>query len=175
MLLNDIQRWTCSKSSCKCCLKINSNNEITESNTNHNHDKIEENINKRQALSSRLIWRKIAKKRHKTHTILGSMNYKTYDNEQFVFVNNSVRSIIGFSTERNLEVLCDVTDIYMYETFNVCLKYFIQLFTIYEFKNDVYIPLIFFLLPNKRNTTYELAFKYLVDYCSFHGMTLPPI
>jgi len=54
MLANDIQRWTCSKSSCKCYLKINCYNKIIESNTNHNHDKIEENISNRQALSNSL-------------------------------------------------------------------------------------------------------------------------
>lgn len=63
-----------------------------------------------------------------THAVLESMNYTTNDNEQFIFVNKSVSSIIGFSTERNLNVLCDVTDIYMDGTFNVCPKYFTQLF-----------------------------------------------
>jgi len=48
MLANDIQRWTCSKSSCKCYLKID-NNKIIESNIDHKHDKIDENISKRQA------------------------------------------------------------------------------------------------------------------------------
>ncbi|KAL4152805.1 hypothetical protein QTP88_000638 [Uroleucon formosanum] len=105
------------------------------------------------------------------------MNYRytTNDNEQFIFVNNSVSSIIGFSTERNLNVLCDVTDIYMDGTFNVCPKFFTQLFTIHGLKDDVYIPLVFFLLPDKQKITYELAFKYLVDHCSLHGMTLAPV
>jgi len=53
MLANDIQRWTCSKSSCKCYLKID-NNKIIESNTDHKHNKIYENISKRQALSNSL-------------------------------------------------------------------------------------------------------------------------
>jgi len=53
-LANDIKRWTCSKSSCKCYLKINCYNKIIESYTNHNHDKIEENISNRQALSNSL-------------------------------------------------------------------------------------------------------------------------
>ncbi|KAL4091005.1 hypothetical protein QTP88_025749 [Uroleucon formosanum] len=112
-----------------------------------------------------------------THAILESMNYRytTNDNEQFIFVNNSVSSIIGFSTERNLNVLCDVTYIYMDGTFNVCPKFFTQLFTIHGLKDDVYIPLVFFLLPDKQKITYELAFKYLVDHCSLHCMTLAPV
>lgn len=57
-LSNDIQRWTCSMSSCKCYLKLKSNNEIVESNTNHNHDKIEENISRWQAL--RNCWKRKA-------------------------------------------------------------------------------------------------------------------
>ncbi|KAL4112342.1 hypothetical protein QTP88_016151 [Uroleucon formosanum] len=222
MLANDIQRWTCSKSSCKCYLKID-NNKIIESNTDHKHDKIDENISKRQALSnslkrkavedvfakpSKLIRRELKhgdistltnndlslirhnihrarstihpslpKSAMETHAILESMNYRytTNDNEQFIFVNNSVSSIIGFSTERNLNVLCDVTDIYMDGTFNVCPKFFTQLFTIHGLKDDVYIPLVFFLLPDKQKITYELAFKYLVDHCSLHGMTLAPV
>jgi hypothetical protein len=52
MLSNDIQRWTYSKSSCKFLLILNSGSKIAKSYSNHNHDKTEENIIRRQTLSN---------------------------------------------------------------------------------------------------------------------------
>lgn len=52
MLSNDIKRRTCTKSSYQCYLKLNSNNEIADSRANHNHDKFEESIIRRQVLSN---------------------------------------------------------------------------------------------------------------------------
>lgn len=48
-------------------------------------------------------------------------------------------------------------------TFSYSPKYFYQLFTIHIANNSYYIPLVFFLLPNKETTIYEQAFHSLVE------------
>jgi len=53
-LKNDVQRWPCSVQSCKCFLKLSPLNKIVDSNTNHNHNKNDENVLNRQILSNSL-------------------------------------------------------------------------------------------------------------------------
>jgi len=77
-----------------------------------------------------------------------------------------VNNIIGFSTETNLKALCDITKVYMDGTFKSCVKYFLQLFTIHGFRNGLYVPLVFFILPNKTLETHTKAFQYIVNYCT---------
>lgn len=45
-------------------------------------------------------------------------------------------------------------------TFKSFSKYFLQLFTIHEFRNELYVPLVSFILPNKTLETYIKAFQY---------------
>lgn len=78
--------------------------------------------------------------------------------------NDKENSIVGFSTEQNIKVLCDVKKIYVDGTFKSCPKNFTQLFTIHGLKNDVYLPLVFFLLPNKLSTTYTCAFQHVIRH-----------
>lgn len=54
LLVNNIQRWSCTKRMCKCYFKLNENSEIVFSDLNHNHAKDEVNILTRQKLSNKL-------------------------------------------------------------------------------------------------------------------------
>ncbi|XP_016663060.1 uncharacterized protein LOC107884772 [Acyrthosiphon pisum] len=109
------------------------------------------------------------------HVALGSMKIKTNIGEQFLFVNDIVNSIVGFSTQQNIKVLCDVKKIYVDGTFKSCPKNFTQLFTIHGLKNSVYLPLVFFLLPNKLNSTYKCAFQHVIRHSiSVVGISCSP-
>jgi len=108
-----------------------------------------------------------------THNCLNTMNITTKKDEQFLFCNNLVDNIIGFSTETNLKALCDVTKVYMNGTFKRA-KYFLLLFTIHGFRNGLYVPLVFFVLPNKTLETYTKAFQYIVNYCASLQLNFQP-
>ncbi|KAF0754304.1 MULE domain-containing protein [Aphis craccivora] len=56
-------------------------------------------------------------------------------------------------------------------TFKSCPKRFYELFTIYGLKNDVYLPLVFFLLPDKCN---KCAFQHLTRHSMSIGLTCSP-
>lgn len=122
----------------------------------------------------KVLYPKLPKSMQEVHNCLSTMNITTNKDEQFLFCNNLVDNIIGFSTETNLKALCDVTKIYMDGTFKSCTKYFLQLFTIHGFRNGLYVPLVFLILPNKTLETYTKAFQYIVSYCTSLQLNFQP-
>jgi len=88
------------------------------------------------------------------HEVLNSLEIKTYDDEQFLMVNDSNQNIVMFSCEKNLNTLNTVNTIYVDGTFKYCPKFFLQLFTICGLSNGHYIPLVYFLLHNKECESY---------------------
>uniref|UniRef100_A0A6P7HI98 Uncharacterized protein LOC114349161 n=1 Tax=Diabrotica virgifera virgifera TaxID=50390 RepID=A0A6P7HI98_DIAVI len=98
-----------------------------------------------------------------THDILKTFPVKINKNEDFLMVNDIENQIIMFSYSSNLEFLTDLDTIYIDGTFEYCPKFFKQMFSIHGLKEDHYIPLAFFLLPNKQKHTYTLALKYLIE------------
>ena len=59
-----------------------------------------------------------------------------------------------FSTDRNLQFLSTCLNFYADGTFKTVPSMFEQLYTIHSVKNGLTIPLIFGLLPNKKEQTY---------------------
>ena len=53
-LKNDIQRWECTKKTCRCFLKINSSNVIVDSFQENNNEEIETKVLNRQKLANTL-------------------------------------------------------------------------------------------------------------------------
>lgn len=49
-----------------------------------------------------------------------------------------------------------------------------QMFTIHGIKNGHYIPLVFYLLPNKNMNAYINTIKFIVDKCSSIHLRLSP-
>jgi hypothetical protein len=78
------------------------------------------------------------------------MKLVTNKNGPFLLVNN----IIGFSTKTDLEVLCGISTVCVNGAFKSCPKYFYQFFTIHDLFRELYIPLVFILLPYKETVTY---------------------
>lgn len=99
------------------------------------------------------------------HSVLKAIQCVTNKGEQFLLFNNEDSQIILFSCDSNLKYLCSRDSIYCDGTFNYCPKFFLQFFTIHAVDNGHYIPLAFFVLPDKRASTYATAFKLLKDYC----------
>jgi len=86
------------------------------------------------------------------------MNIITNNDENFMFLNDFKKSLVGFLMKINLDVLYDVKKIYLDRTFKNCAKYFTHIFTIHGFFKDTHVPLVFLLLPTKESNTYVEAF-----------------
>ena len=63
--------------------------------------------------------------------------------------------MLVFSTENNLTVLASCKHYFMDGTFKTMPVIFDQLYTIHGMKNGYVIPLVYALLPNKRQETYS--------------------
>jgi len=98
-----------------------------------------------------------------TQEALLSIPTLTNKDEEFLLINDSENKTTAFSTMANLKFLCSQEKIFIDGTFSYCPKYFYQLFTIHTVKNGHYIPLVFFLLPNKETKMYEQAFNSLIE------------
>jgi len=122
----------------------------------------------------RTILPRIPTNSEEVHNMLQQNQIFTAENETFVMVNDKQTNIILFSCEKNLRFLSNLKTIYVDGTFQYCPKFFLQMFTIHGLINDYYIPLAFFLLPNKESKSYEKAFTYLNESCSKYNTTFAP-
>lgn len=108
------------------------------------------------------------------HSALKQFEISTNRGEKFLSVNGSETNIVMFSTESNLRILAKQKNIFMDGTFYSCPKPFTQLFTIHGVQNNIYIPLAFFLLPDKSESTYSGCFSFLIDRVDSFEMCLCP-
>lgn len=122
----------------------------------------------------RSILPKLPKNIEEVHNVLQHYPVITAENENFVMVNDKQLNIIMFSCRTNLTFLSKLKTLYVDGTFQYCPKHFLQMFTIHGLINDYYIPLAFFLLPNKETKTYEKAFDYLNEECMKYNFTFAP-
>jgi hypothetical protein len=109
---------------------------------------------------------KLPKTLSEIHNILNNYNLITNRGEIFLFINSSETNIIGFSCDSDLEVLRQIKSVFIDGTFKSCPKLFCQLFSIHSVKNNYYVLLVFFLLPNKTSDTYTKAFRLIQNYLS---------
>ena len=108
------------------------------------------------------------------HNALDVMDINTNMGEHFLHVNNQNEKIVCFTTKNNLEALCQISLVFVDGTFYSSPKHFCQLFTLHGLHNNVYVPLVFFLLPNKTQESYEKAFMYVVDICKKFNLCFNP-
>jgi hypothetical protein len=87
----------------------------------------------------------------------------------FLLNTDTVNNILFYSTNSNLKLLCTSDKIFVDGgTFYSCPKYFYQLFTVHIFKNEHYVPLSYFLLPEKSTYEEETAFRCILKTYSKH-------
>lgn len=83
-------------------------------------------------------------------------------NENFLFYDSGhgdKERILIFSTENNMKRLEKANHIYCDGTFSSCPLIFQQIFTIHEIVGSYVIPLVYCLLPNKKESTYTAVLK----------------
>lgn len=99
---------------------------------------------------------------------------KTAGGAKSLLVNDRANKIVVFGTEDSLRFLCGIQTVYMDGTFEFCVRFFLQLFTIHGIGNGNYVPLLFCLLPNKEKRTYEILFRHIVNKCMEYNLLFFP-
>lgn len=117
---------------------------------------------------------KLPKNSNEFHDALGDIPMVTNKGENFLLINDEKRNLVCFTTERNLNMLCKMNIIFVDGTFYSCPNPFLQLFTIHGLKDNIYFPLVYFLLPDKKQQTYEHAFQSLKIKCQELGLIFNP-
>ena len=98
-----------------------------------------------------------------TIKILQDLQCKTIKGVHFLRGVEQEKQIIVFFCETNLRALCNCATIYLDGTFNCCINYFSQLFTLHNFINGHYTPLVFCILPSKSTSVYIDTLKLLIN------------
>ncbi|KAE9521590.1 hypothetical protein AGLY_018020 [Aphis glycines] len=136
----------------KCNVSTLTSSDVTYIKNNMNH-------------ARNSIHPKLLQDANEIHNILSSIEIKTFKGENFLMVNDPLNGFVMFSCDENIIFLSSLTTIYVDGTFDYCVQYFCQLFTIHGFKNNYYIPLAFFLLRDKSQVSYKRAFVELQNQC----------
>lgn len=108
---------------------------------------------------------KLPHNRREVHAELKFMNIKTNENDQFLLLNDQEKEIIIFCTESNLKFISESDALYVDGTLRYGKNIFYMLFTVYVLKNNYRIPVLFSLLPNKYQSSYEEVFQTIQNYC----------
>lgn len=124
------------------------------------------NTNKYDSRYSEIF--KLPHNRHEVHTALESMDIKTNENYNFLLLNDHEKKIIIFCTENNLKFISKSDALYVDGTLRYGKDIFYILFTIYVLKNNYRIPVLFSLLPNKCQSSYEKVFQTIQNYLLRH-------
>uniref|UniRef100_A0A2S2QBL8 MULE transposase domain-containing protein n=1 Tax=Sipha flava TaxID=143950 RepID=A0A2S2QBL8_9HEMI len=119
---------------------------------------------------------KLPKNLEELQTSLDNMSdfLLTNRSENFLLVNDKESNILLFSCKSNLMFLSNVDTIFVDGTFKSCPSLFTQIFTVHGLQNDKYIPLLFFLLPDKELKTYEKAFFHILSECNKINIIFSP-
>lgn len=108
------------------------------------------------------------------HKVLDEMPIRTVKDENFLLLNDSSENLVIFSCFNNLTYLCRSEIIYMDGTFSYCTKFFKQLFSLHGLINERYIPLVFCLLKDKSEKTYEFCLSKIQELCCQFHLNLSP-
>ncbi|KAE9523762.1 hypothetical protein AGLY_015822 [Aphis glycines] len=98
---------------------------------------------------------------------------QTFKLERFVFVHED-NSIVAITCKTNLQYLCTSLPLYADGTFNYCRKYFYQMYTIHAYKNNMYLPLVYFLLNGKSTECYIKMWYFLNELCGSFNLSFKP-
>jgi hypothetical protein len=79
-----------------------------------------------------------------------------------------------FSCKTNLQFLSTIDVFHVDGAFKSAPNFFHQVFTIHGLSNGHFLPLAFFLLANKRLTSYEDVFRHSVSEAAKLGVNVCP-
>ncbi|XP_035828362.1 uncharacterized protein LOC101848779 isoform X1 [Aplysia californica] len=82
--------------------------------------------------------------------------------------------IVLLSSPDNLRLLSQSNHIFGDGTFKTAPQHFYRLYILHAFSNGVYVPCVFFLLPDKKQKTYEQMLHHLISSCANFNLTINP-
>ena len=82
--------------------------------------------------------------------------------------------ILLFTTDRNLELLCEADVVFSDGTFSTAPKLFDQLYTFHAESQRHMLPLVYSLLPNRTEDTYVRTLQYIQETCHDLGFHFAP-
>ena len=99
----------------------------------------------------------------------------TLGGEPFVLGESGAEDkIILLGTQSNLHHLPEAECFYVDGTFETCPRLFYQIFTIHIIKYGQTFPMVYALLPNKQQTTYNRMFMMVKEAALNLGLDLTP-
>ena len=99
----------------------------------------------------------------------------TLGGEPFVLGESGAEDkIILLGTQSNLHHLAEAECFYVDGTFETCPRLFYQIFTIHIIKYGQTFPMVYALLPNKQQTTYNRMFMLVKEAALNLGLDLTP-
>lgn len=87
---------------------------------------------------------------------------------------SSESGIVLFCTPQLLQHLCKADHVFADGTFKICPKFFLQVYSFHVWSNGQYCACSFFLLPDKKQSTYTKMLNILLEECSKVGATFNP-
>jgi hypothetical protein len=82
------------------------------------------------------------------------------------------KRIMIFTTQKNIDMLCEHRNWYIDGTFDVSPKIYKQMVTIHALINNKVLPLVYALLPDKDGTSYVALYKMLLGYLKRHPKSI---
>ena len=115
---------------------------------------------------------KLPKSREETIQTL--KEYEVLSNgENMVYISDAETEIVMITTKCNLEFLCqEDVQVFGDGTFQYSAKFFYQLYTLHGYKNEQYVPCVFFRLPSKTKECYRQMFQHLIVTCQENNCVL---
>jgi hypothetical protein len=98
---------------------------------------------------------------------------ETCDGRRFLIAGENSEMVI-FSTDDNLRTLAACTTLQMDGTFKSCPSIYAQLYTIHGVVNNVTLPLVYALLPNKTRSTYNDLIQVVRHAAAELQLTISP-
>ncbi|XP_065318870.1 uncharacterized protein LOC135926865 [Gordionus sp. m RMFG-2023] len=100
----------------------------------------------------------------------------TNKGEIFLINNDNNNNMLVFGTCEMLKLveICDGDSIYMDGTFYVVPRLYCQLYSIHIMYQEVMIPIIYALLPDKNRGTYIELFQIILQFCSMKNIRFNP-
>ena len=111
---------------------------------------------------------------HAEVTLAGDWAY-TLGGEPFILAEEGADDkIILLGTQSNLHHLAEAECLYMDGTFQTCPRLFYQIFSIHIVKYGQTFPMVYGLLPNKQQATYNCMFMMVKEAALNLGLELTP-
>lgn len=101
------------------------------------------------------------------------INIESTNGEKFLLHSSTDHSILILGTLNNLTMLCSASHWMADGTFKIVPSIYEQLFTIFGLIHDVYYPLVYVLMCDRKQVTYEYMLDSMLKVCYEYDIETP--